>query len=106
MTLVELFPYCLSPEKRQALCRQQGVSEEAIEDEEIAIYMENERSLEAPIHLFDSTVSDDCLRFQHQGIEYVHFLALDEVADFLRETDEGTDLAKAQRLLHYSIYDA
>ncbi|RAK66895.1 hypothetical protein DLM85_11845 [Hymenobacter edaphi] len=83
-----------------------GISEEALEDGEVAIYMENSLNLESEVRLFEAAETDDLLEFQKDGVQYRYMLEANLAAELLEGAKGSGPLAKAERVLHYAIYDA
>jgi len=108
MKLVDLIEYLLEPDRLKRLYQMQGVSQEAIEEDDLCIYMEGSLSLDSPIRFITPQESGDRIHFQKAGIEYVYllevYLAVELLEDIKAQLPSNLDCAKS--LLHYAIYDA
>jgi hypothetical protein len=90
------------------LYREQGLSEEAIDEERVTIYMVGSLQLHSPIKLVDVEEMGEQIRFQRNGVDYIYFLEMTIVLEFLEDlpAQYSATRAIAERLLHYAIYDA
>ena len=108
MKLVDLIEYLLEPSKLQRLYQLQGINQEAIEENDLCIYMEGELSLDSPIRFIPPQESGDRIRFQKEGIEYVYLLEVYLAIEFLEDIQAQlpSNVERAESLLQYALYDA
>ena len=106
--LLELIPYLRDPSTLAAFYRRQGMNPD---EEEYSIYMEGHKRLESNVRVFAPEETGDESRFEHEGHTYVELLPVFLAVDLLAEDPalQGplvTDTTRAERLVHYSVYDA
>ena len=108
MKLLEFVPYLTHPHRLSELYRQRGIDQET---ESLSIYMQDVISLDSDIRLFTDEEVDGEAHVTVDGISYKEMLPVD-LALGLIETDASlqhptvTDLARAERIIEYSLYDA
>ena len=108
MKLLEFVPYLTQPQRLSEFYRERGIDEEA---DGLSIYMKDEISFDSDIKIFTYNEVDGEAEVAVDGIFYKEMLPVFLAIELL-ETDTNlqhrnvTDLARAERIIEYSIYDA
>jgi hypothetical protein len=108
MKLPEFVDYLLDPDKLALFYRQQGFSPAAVE-EGVTIYMVGSIiKLDADIRLLTSEETGWRSKVRLDGVDYISVLEVDLAIDLITGFEAGvvTKLDKANRIVHYALYDA
>lgn len=108
MTLLDLLEQLRTAKPLSELYREQGLSEEAIDEERVTIYMVGSLQLHSPIKLADAEEMGEQIHFHQNGVEYVYFLEMTLVLEFLEDlpAQYPDTRSVAERLLQYALNDA